>query len=137
MNDSRIDGMMAEHLTPLRVLIVDDEALIRWSLAETLTAAGHRVIEAGDSRSALEILRKSSEEFDVVLLDYRLPDSFDLQTLTQVRAAAPHSRVIMMTAYGSPEMTRSALSLGAFRVVHKPFDMRSARQMVEQAGAGG
>lgn len=129
--------MMAQHMPPLRVLIVDDEPLIRWSLAETLTEAGHTVAEAGDSRSALEALRSSSDSFDVVLLDYRLPDSFDLQTLAAVRAAAPHSRVIMMTAYGSPEMTRSALSLGAFRVVYKPFDMRSARQMVEQAGAQG
>ena len=57
------------------MLIVDDEPLIRWSLAETLTDSGHSVIEAGDGEAAVRMLTDADRPFDVVLLDYRLPDS--------------------------------------------------------------
>ena len=61
----------------LRVLVVDDEPLIRWSLSETLEQSGHAVVEAGDAEGALRAL-SAGRPFDVVLLDYRLPDSNDL-----------------------------------------------------------
>jgi DNA-binding NtrC family response regulator len=118
-----------------QVLVVDDEPLIRWSLAETLTTAGYRVSEAADGRSAIRILEELDDHIQVVLLDYRLPDSSDLQLLSRVRALAPHAAVILMTAYGSPELAREALAQGALRVVHKPFDMRTARTLVEQAAS--
>ena len=67
-----------EHESPsLRVLIVDDESLIRWSVAETLGAAGHAVLEAADGATALRTLTEVSDPVDVVLLDFRLPDSND------------------------------------------------------------
>ena len=62
----------------LRVLIVDDEPLIRWSLAETLAECGYEVAETGDGRGATRLLQDAPRQFDVVLLDYRLPDSEDL-----------------------------------------------------------
>ena len=62
----------------LRVLVVDDEPLIRWSLSETLSEGGHLVSEAGDGESALRTLTAGPLPFDVVLLDYHLPDSHDL-----------------------------------------------------------
>ncbi|HEY7789690.1 MAG TPA: response regulator [Vicinamibacterales bacterium] len=118
-----------------RVLVVDDEWLIRWSLAEALNDAGYAVTQASDGQSAVQVLQE--ETVDVVLLDYRLPDSSDLQLLSRLRSLAPDARVIMMTAYGSPEMTREALALGALRVVHKPFDMQKARALVDQASRQG
>lgn len=115
------------------MLVVDDEPLIRWSLTQTLTSAGYLVREAPDGRSALRILEELDDDIDVVLLDYRLPDSADFQLLSRVRSLAPRAAVIMMTAYGSPEMARDAQAHGALRVVHKPFDMQTARTLVAQA----
>ena len=120
---------------PLRVLVVDDELLIRWSVAETLTDVGHHVVETGDARSARGAVRDASRPFDVVLLDFRLPDSEDLSLLASLRQASPASRIILMTAFGTPEMARAALNLGAFRVVSKPFEMRDLANLVAEAGA--
>jgi two-component system response regulator (stage 0 sporulation protein F) len=119
----------------LDVLVVDDEPLIRWSLSETLAEAGHRVIEAGDRESAIRALTERSEAPDVVLLDYRLPDSNDLGLLATIRQLAPRTQVILMTAFGTPEVTNGALELGAFRVVGKPFDMRDLAALVLRAHA--
>ena len=120
---------------PLRVLIVEDEPLIRWSIAETLALRGHTVLEAGDALSAVQTLTDEQEPVDVVLLDYRLPDSNDLGLLAEIRRVAPQSAVVLMTAFGTPEITRDALDLGAFGVVNKPFDMHAIEPMILQARA--
>jgi DNA-binding NtrC family response regulator len=116
-----------------RVLVVDDEPLIRWSLAQTLTERGHRVVETSDACSTRAAL---GEGFDVVLLDYRLPDSDNLSLLASIRNEAPRTPVILMTAYGAPEVVRGALELGAYRVINKPFDMATVADLVAQAHAG-
>ena len=124
---------MAKKSPALRVLIVDDEPLIRWSLAETLVQSGHAVIEAGDGVGALRTLNNPQESVDIVLLDYRLPDSHDLTLLSMIRNLAPDSQVIVMTAYGTPEITDGALKLGAYTVVHKPFEMHDIAALVVKA----
>jgi two-component system NtrC family response regulator/two-component system nitrogen regulation response regulator GlnG len=118
----------------LRVLVVDDEPLIRWSLAETLTEMGHLVVEAGDGASAIRALNEG-EPFDAVVLDYRLPDSNDLGLLTTIRQVAPQAAVIMMTAFGTAEVTSGAIKLGAYRVVPKPFEMHDMAALVMEATA--
>src|SRR5579872_4309769 len=124
---------MPKNSPHLRILVVDDEPLIRWSLGETLTALGHSIWEASDGTSALRALAATGAPFDVVLLDYRLPDSNDLNLLSTIRRVAPETAVIMMTAYGTPEVTVGALKLGAFRVLSKPFEVRDVAQLVLQA----
>ena len=119
----------------LDVLVIDDELLIRWSLAETLSQAGHTVTEAGDRATALKVLRENPRLPDVVLLDYRLPDSNDLGLLTAIRQIAPKAQIIMMTAFGTPEVTKGALDLGAYRVVNKPFEVHDLAALVLQAHA--
>ena len=114
-----------------RVLVVDDEALIRWSLAELLTDVGYAVTEAGDGASALA--QVSEKLFDAIVLDFRLPDSNDLHLLARIRELQPNVPVVMMTAYGTPEVTSGALKLGAFRVVAKPFDVHDMVNLVAQA----
>ncbi len=118
------------------VLVVDDEALIRWSLAEMLGERGYSVTEAGDGRAATAAIENAAEPFDVVLLDYRLPDSADLRLLEKVRRLAPTSRVIMITAHNSPELAQGAAALGAFRVISKPFEVESLAALVNEARGG-
>jgi DNA-binding NtrC family response regulator len=116
-----------------RVLIVDDEPLIRWSVAETLADRGCAVVETGDARGARAQAGSAADAFDVVLLDYRLPDSDDLGLLASLRALSPHAQIILMTAFGTPEVVRGALDLGAFRVIGKPFEMQTIADLVAQA----
>jgi len=115
------------------VLVVDDEALIRWSLSESLTERGYAVTEAGDARMAIAAIENADGPFDVVLLDFRLPDSSDLRLLETVRRLSPTSRVIMMTAHNNPELAQGALALGAYRVINKPFEIDSIAAMVKHA----
>jgi DNA-binding NtrC family response regulator len=117
----------------LCVLVVEDEALIRWSIAEALAQKGHRVVEAGDARGAVQALSTEREPIDVVLLDYRLPDSDDLGLLKNVRRMSPQSAVVMMTAFGTPEVTRDALDLGVYRVLNKPFDIHGIEPLLQEA----
>ena len=126
---------MAEHSPPLRVLVVDDEPLIRWALVETLTDAGHEATEAGDAKAAIEALHTARAPFDVVLLDLRLPDASGLAVLAQVRRQWPETQVILMTAYGTSEVVADALDLGAFRVVPKPLEMSDLSDLVIEAHA--
>jgi two-component system response regulator AtoC len=117
------------------VLVVDDEPLIRWSLAETLTDRGHTVTEAGDGKEALRAVTLAANRPDVVLLDYRLPDSNDLSLFAAIKRELPEVPIILMTAYGSPEITAGALALGAYRVVSKPFEIQDLVTLVHQARA--
>ena len=116
----------------LRVLVVDDEALIRWSLVETLSDAGLSVAEASDGQSALRTLSDGGP-FDVIVLDYRLPDSNDLNLLATIRLLSPRTPVVMMTAFGAPEVLSGALELGVYRVVAKPIDMHHIADLVLEA----
>jgi two-component system, NtrC family, response regulator AtoC len=129
---TRMDG----RARALRVLVVEDELLIRWSLTETLTAAGMTVEEAPDGLTAIRLVSaEQTAPLDVVLLDYRLPDSNDLHLLATIRRLAPRSQVILMTAFGSPEVVEGALALGAWQVVNKPFELAEMTALVADAFA--
>jgi len=115
------------------VLVVDDEPLIRWSLTETLRDCGHDVSDASDAGSALAAAGSPARPFDVVLLEFRLPDSNDLVLLGTLRRMIPEAQIIMMTAYGTPELFQQARDLGAYRVVNKPFELGALADLVLQA----
>ncbi len=127
---------MLEKSAP-RVLVIDDEALIRWSLTEMLGERGYAVTEASDARMALTAIQQAGEPFDVVLLDYRLPDSADLRLLETIRRMSPTSQVIMITAHNSPELAQGAAALGAYRVINKPFEVEGLAALVNQARIAG
>lgn len=118
----------------LRVLVVDDEPLIRWSITETLRQSGHIVGDAADGAGALRAVEDGPLP-DVILLDVRLPDSGDLTLLSAIRRLAPSAAVVMMTAAGTPELTASAERLGAHTVIGKPIDMFDLDAIVQAASA--
>lgn len=126
----------AKKSAPTRVLVVDDEALVRWSVTETLAARGYKVTEAGDAASAIRLFSTPAGGTDVVLLDLRLPDADGLGVLSAMRRLSPTTPVILMTAYGTPEVLDEAMQIGAFSIVIKPFEMRDLPSLVERALGG-
>jgi DNA-binding NtrC family response regulator len=118
-----------------RVLVVDDEPLIRWSVSEALSDHGFQVVESGDAQGARNAVRDAARAFDVVVLDLRLPDSADLSLLRSLRTMAPDAQLILMTAYGTPEVVQDALQSGAFRVISKPFEIEELARLVAEAAS--
>ncbi len=112
------------------VLIVDDEELVRWSLKELVTRAGHTVLEAGTAAAALELM---NDEVDLVLLDIRLPDGDGLDVLERMKQIAPDTPVILMTAYSSVQNSGEAIRLGAYEYVSKPFNLDHVATEVSKA----
>ena len=102
------------------VLIVDDEALVRWSLKERLSKEGYAILEAGTAAAAIE---QAGETVDLILLDYRLPDSDGLFVLRKVKELYPETLVILMTAHSTVENAVEAMKLGAFHYINKPFNL--------------
>jgi DNA-binding NtrC family response regulator len=103
-----------------RVLVVDDEAVIRWSLAERLRRDGHEVIEAG---TAAEAVDRVGTGVDLVLLDFKLPDDDGLTVLRQIRELDPDALVIMLTAHKGVDTVVEAMRNGAFDYATKPFEL--------------
>lgn len=125
---------MGEKISPsARVLIIDDEALIRWSLNERLSSAGYQVQEAADGASALAYFREGAAPIDLVLLDLKLPDADGVNLIKQIKRLAPTCRVIMMTAFGTPDKLRDARDSGADEIVPKPFNLDKMLELVERA----
>jgi DNA-binding NtrC family response regulator len=116
-----------------RVLIVDDERLVRWSLAERLRAEQFEVMEADSAQSATEQLRKSP---DAVLLDFRLPDGDGLTVLNRIRQSDPDLPVIMLTARTDAETIVAAMKAGASDYVTKPFDVNDVSLRLSRALEG-
>ena len=113
----------------IRVLIIEDESLIRWSLRQKFEELGYEVAEADCGAVALDILQTGT--YDVIMLDYKLPDMTGLDVLR--RLGETEAVVIMMTAYGSIEDAVEAIKLGALDYLPKPFEMAQLLLTIEQA----
>ncbi|MEN3338131.1 MAG: two-component system, NtrC family, response regulator AtoC [Acidobacteriota bacterium] len=129
----KIPGTLPPVITAMSkatILVVDDEALIRWSLAERLKADGYDVVEADTGRAALE---KLPEGVDLVLLDYRLPDADGVAILKKIKEFDQDILVILLTAYASVETAVEAMRLGAYLFANKPFNLDEVAATVERA----
>ena len=100
------------------ILIVDDEETARISLADILRLEGYRVSDADNGESALAMLEK--DEFDLILLDIRMPGMDGIEVLRKVTEIAPDTQVILLTAHGSMESAIEALQYGAHDYLIKP-----------------
>lgn len=125
----------AENPAHLAILVVDDEPLIRWSLREALLGRGHLVATAANGADAIDEIAHAGRSFNVVILDYRLPDRQDLTLLEDVRRLSPESVVVMMTAFGDDNMRTGAVERGALAVVDKPFQVTSFVSLIESSAA--
>jgi DNA-binding NtrC family response regulator len=117
-----------------RVLVVDDEHLMRWALAEMLLDHGCDVVEASDACSAQAALDEDVTP-DIVLLDLKLPDSTSLDLLSSIHERRPTSKVVLMSGEITPELARDARDRGAYDVLTKPFEMSTLLSVVDRAVA--
>jgi DNA-binding NtrC family response regulator len=113
-----------------KILVVDDEQLIRWSLSERLTQEGCDVVEAGTVKEALAAAGPS---IDLVLLDYRLPDGDGLKVLKEIKSREPDIPVILLTAFSSIETAVEAMKQGAYHYANKPFNLDELVLVVQKA----
>ncbi len=114
-----------------KVLIVDDEKLVRWSLRQKCEEWGYHVLEADNGSAALRVAHNESP--DLVLLDVRLPDSSGIDLLEQLKKSGDARAVIMITADPQLEDVKTALKLGAYDFVGKPLDFDELAVTVKNA----
>jgi two-component system response regulator AtoC len=110
-------------MSKVRILVVDDERLIRLTLEQGLANRGYAVLTADRAEDALRIVRESPP--DLVLLDIKLPDRDGSEILPEIRRLAPQTQVVMLTACESAEMAIQAFKDGAADFVTKPFDLEN------------
>jgi len=115
-----------------RVLVVDDEGLLRWSVAEMLAGAGYQVVEAQNGREARVAIVDEEHPVDMMLIDLKLPDVDGLELAREARRHCRTCPILIMTAYGSADTLDAALRAGAHGVIAKPFDLDDLLRMVRQ-----
>jgi DNA-binding NtrC family response regulator len=113
-----------------RVLVLDDERLVRWSLSERLRADGMEPVEAGSTAEAIE---QAARGVDAAILDYRLPDGDGLSVLKRLRQNDPDLPVIMLTAHTDVNVIVDAVKAGASDYVAKPFDVNDVALRLARA----
>jgi DNA-binding NtrC family response regulator len=112
------------------ILVLEDEAGFRTLLAEVLASAGHLVQLAPSAAEAWPLIQQ--HDFDVLLLDYRLPGTSGLEFLQQFRAAGRETPVIIMTAYADVPVVVEAMRLGAIDFLVKPFQIDALLPLVDR-----
>jgi DNA-binding NtrC family response regulator len=119
--------------TPTSVLVVDDELIVRESLGGWFRDDGCDVGTAESGRQALQ--RCEEREFDIALIDIKMPGMDGLELQRRLAEVAPNTSVIVMTAYASVDTAVSALKAGAYDYIVKPFDPDELSQLVRRAAA--
>jgi two-component system, NtrC family, response regulator AtoC len=114
-----------------RILVVDDEHLIRWSLEQNLRKQEYDVLTAGSGEDALKIIRE--EQPDLVLLDIQLPGISGLEVLEKIKDFDEDIIVIMVTAHGGLETAVNAMRMGAYDYINKPFNLDEMAIVIRKA----
>ncbi len=118
-----------------RILVIDDESNIRMMLKLALVHVGHTVETAADGYEGLELYRDGSD-WNLVLLDQRMPGLEGLEVLREIHRRAATARVVMITAFGTIDLASEAMSLGATEFLRKPFTVDTLRNAVNAALIG-
>jgi DNA-binding NtrC family response regulator len=111
------------------VVVIDDEILIRKSLAKVLKERGYRVEAAATGAAGLDLIARLRPQ--VAILDMRLPDTDGLTVLRRTRDVAPDTQVVLITAYGDIDSAVEAMKLGAADFVRKPYELEDIVLVVE------
>ncbi len=114
-----------------RILIVDDELVVRDSLSKWFTSEGYTAKPAGGAREALELIQHA--DYDIALLDIKMPGMDGMELQSRLKEADPDLTVIMMTGYASVDTAVQALKLGAYDYITKPVDPDELSHLVSNA----
>ena len=114
----------------IRILVVDDDAEMRALLVDELRNDGFEAAEASDGAEAVVACR--SQEYDVILMDKNMPGPSGLDILPGFRRTCPHSRIIMMTAFGDVPSYVEAAEKGAVDFLFKPFRMDEMKAAIRK-----
>jgi DNA-binding NtrC family response regulator len=139
-------------MNPVTILLVDDERPLRASLRRLLTPEGFQVLEAADGREAMVMVARSVgapvppgplvtaetepaevPPIDIVISDLRMPEANGIEVLRYVRQVAPHIEMLLLTAFGEVTDAVTALRLGAFNFLEKPFEPEALLLEVKRA----
>ena len=113
------------------ILVIDDQSDMGWIMSRIFHERGHKVIV---SRSGKEGLKKfmDRKDFDLVFLDIKLPDLNGLDVLKQIKKTCPEVKVIVITAFGSPEARQEALDRGASAFLDKPIQVAEMTRLADE-----
>lgn len=116
-----------------RVLIVDDEEDLTWTLSKKLSKDRDKfeVTCVNSGREAIDILNQVP--FDLVITDVRMPEVSGLDLLVKVKELYPTTKVVIMTAYGTSDVQKAANERGCFNYIEKPFEINELRQLIIDA----
>ncbi len=114
-----------------KLLIVEDDSLMRWSFEECLRRAGHAIRPVDSGLAAIDAAREG--DFAVIITDYRIPDPDGLQVLRVIKTRSPRTHVIMITGHATPSTERLARDVGVFEFFDKPVDLAALKRAVERA----
>ncbi len=114
-----------------KLLIVEDQSVLRKGVVSVFRDSGHEVDEAVDAETASEMVQNFS--YDVVVTDLKLPGNSGMDLLRVVKSASPSTDVLMMTAYGTVETAIEAMKLGAYDFIQKPFGLPELEMRVQKA----
>jgi len=112
----------------MKILVADDDPIIRKLLFEVLTSDGHQVIATENGVEALKEAQKQS--FELMFLDVHMPIMNGLETLISIRNQFPGMAVAMMDSYPD-QLVRQAQREGALTCIHKPFDLNEIREIIK------
>jgi len=117
-----------------RILVIDDEPLLRATVVTILTRAGFNVEEASDGKAGIAMFHKNLT--DVVITDIFMPNRDGIEVVMELQRSGPHTKIIAMTGGGQRRMMEIASAanlLGADHILHKPFDRESLLAAVNAA----
>ena len=114
-----------------RILVVDDQEMMRDSLAATLAREGHEIVASGDGPAAVDRL-SSGGRFDLLITDLKMPRMTGIELLAEAKRLRPEMPVVLMTAFATVQTAVEAMKLGAYDYIQKPFDGDEIRLLVER-----
>jgi CheY-like chemotaxis protein len=113
----------------MKILVADDDPVIRKLLCQVLSEDGHKVSLATNGAQVIEKAQK--EDFELLLSDVHMPVMNGLETLRTMRSTFPQLPVVMMDSYPD-QLVKQAENEGALTCIHKPFDLKELREVIEK-----
>ena len=114
-----------------RVLLIDDETVFTTNMSKLLTGRGYRVTAVNSGDSAIQVLEK--EDFDVVVLDLKMPGMDGITTLKEMKKLDLFTETLILTGHGSIDSAMEAIKLGAYDYLPKPCEIGELVAKIEEA----